>query len=82
MDLYGSLKPFSRQILSPRLPQIRSFAGKKFAADVSEDGFEACVGDLCSWRVRWPAVREKGENDRVFMLYSGSTVFSVWKKVP
>jgi hypothetical protein len=29
--------------------------GKKFQADVNEEGFEV-VGDLCSWRVRWPAV--------------------------
>jgi hypothetical protein len=39
-------------------------AGKRFKADVAEDGFEV-TGDECSWRVRWPGVRLKGENERL-----------------
>jgi hypothetical protein len=54
-------------------------AGKKFKADVSEDGFEV-IEDSCSWRVRWSAVRLKGENERVFMLYSQGTIFMFGKK--
>ena len=54
-------------------------AGKRFKADVGEDGFEV-TGDVCSWRVRWPGVRVKGENERVFMLYSHGTMFMFGKK--
>jgi hypothetical protein len=54
-------------------------AGKRFKADVNEDGFEV-TGDLCSWRIRWPGVRLKCENKRVFMLYSAGTIFMFGKK--
>jgi hypothetical protein len=53
-------------------------AGKRFTADANEDGFEV-MGDLYSWRVRWPGVRLKGENERVFMLYSQGTIFMFGK---
>jgi hypothetical protein len=53
--------------------------GKKFKANVTEDGFEV-TGELCSWLVRWPAVRFKGENEQVFMLYSHGTIFMFGKK--
>jgi hypothetical protein len=54
-------------------------AGKRFVAIVSEDGFEV-TGDQCGWRVRWPGVRVKGENEEVFTLYSHSTLFIFGKK--
>jgi hypothetical protein len=54
-------------------------AGKKFTAYVHEDGFEV-VGKLCRWHVQWAGVRLKGENERVFMLYSGGTVFMFGKR--
>jgi len=54
-------------------------AGKRFKADVGEDGFEV-TGDVCSWRVRWSGVRVKGENEQVFMLYSHGTMFMFGKK--
>jgi hypothetical protein len=54
-------------------------ARKSFRADVGEDGFEV-TGDQCSWRVRWPGVRVKGENEQVFMLYSHGTLFIFGKK--
>jgi hypothetical protein len=54
-------------------------AGERFTADTNEDGFEV-TGDLYSWRVRWPGVRMKGENERVFMLYSQGTIFMFGKK--
>src|SRR5579859_4633110 len=43
--------------------------GKKFLADVNEEGFEV-TGDLCSWRVRWPGVLLKGEGKQVFIIQS------------
>jgi hypothetical protein len=54
-------------------------AGKKFKADVNEDGFEV-TGDVCSWRIRWPGVQLKGEDERVIMLSSGGTIFMFGKK--
>ncbi|HXQ26667.1 MAG TPA: YcxB family protein [Candidatus Acidoferrales bacterium] len=55
------------------------FAGKGFEADVDENGFEV-KGDFCDWRVRWPGVRLKGEDDRVFIFTSGGTIFTFGKK--
>jgi len=54
-------------------------AGKRFKADVNEDGFEV-TGDSCSWRIRWQGVRFKDENEQVFMLYSHGTIFMFGKK--
>jgi len=54
-------------------------AGKRFTVDANEDGFEV-TGDLYSWRVRWPGVRLKAENEQVFMLCSQGTIFMFGKK--
>jgi hypothetical protein len=54
-------------------------AGKRFIADVNEDGFEV-KGESCTWRVQWAGVRRKGEDSQVFMLYSQGTVFMFGKK--
>ena len=54
-------------------------AGKKFTADVNAQGFEV-IGELCSWKVQWPGVRFKGENDKVIILCSAGTVFMFGKK--
>ena len=54
-------------------------AGKRFNADVNEDGFEV-TGDVCSWRVRWSGVRVKSESERFFLLYSAGTIFIFGKK--
>jgi len=53
--------------------------GKRFSADVTEEGFEV-TGDLRSWRVQWPGVRLKGENERVFVFCSYGTIFMFGKK--
>ena len=54
-------------------------AGKRFNAEITEEGFEV-TGDLYSWRVRWPGIRVKGENETVFMLCSNQTLFMFGKK--
>ena len=59
--------------------QTADLAGKKFSADLNSEGFEV-VGELCSWRVQWPGVRLKGENDKVIILCSAGTVFMFGKK--
>jgi len=53
--------------------------GKKFKADVNEIGFDV-TGDECAWRVKWAAVREKGENERLFLFYSHGTLFVFGKE--
>ena len=57
----------------------QELAGKKFKADLSENGFEV-TGELCSWRVQWPCVKLKGENERVFILYSLGSIFVFGKQ--
>ena len=54
-------------------------AGKKFRADVNDQGFEI-TGDFCSWRVQWPGVSVKAESGRAFMLCSQGTIFMFGKK--
>ena len=77
--IYAGVATFFPTMHFRRAYRRVELAGKRFKADVTEDGFEV-AGDLCSWRVRWPSVRLKGENERVFMLYSESTIFIFGKK--
>lgn len=54
-------------------------AGKKYQAELDEGGFSV-TGDACNWRVGWPEVRFKGEDNLVFMLTGKGTVFIFGKK--
>jgi len=55
------------------------FVGKSFQADADENGFHI-TGEFFEWRVKWPAVRLKGEDERVFMFVAGGTVYIFGKK--
>ena len=55
------------------------FAGKSFKADVDDDGFQI-AGEFCEWRVKWPAVRVKGEDELVFIFFAGGTIYIFGKK--
>src|SRR5579863_977601 len=57
----------------------QELAGKKFKADLNENGFEV-TGELGSWRGQWPSVKVEGENERVFILYSQGSVFVFGKQ--
>jgi hypothetical protein len=59
--------------------QKSDLAGKTYKADVNEDGFEV-TGDMYAWRVRWPGVRLKGENERVIIFCAANTIFIFGKK--
>jgi hypothetical protein len=67
--IYSGIVTFFPDRIFRRAYRKSDLAGKKFNANVHEDGLEV-VGELCSWRVQWPGIRLKGENERVFMLYS------------
>ena len=54
-------------------------AGKSYHAELDENGF-AVSGDACNWRVPWPEVHLKGEDNRVFMFTGKSTVFIFGKR--
>jgi energy-coupling factor transporter transmembrane protein EcfT len=53
--------------------------GKNYHAELDENGFSVS-GDACSWRVLWPEVRIKGEDNLVFMFTGKGTVFIFGKK--
>ena len=53
--------------------------GKKYQAELDEGGFSV-IGDACNWRVPWPEVLAKGEDDLVFMFTGKGTVFIFGKK--
>ncbi|HWZ55790.1 MAG TPA: YcxB family protein [Verrucomicrobiae bacterium] len=54
-------------------------AGELYRADVNEDGFEV-VGKFRSWRVQWPGVLLKGENQDMFVFFASNTIFIFGKK--
>lgn len=54
-------------------------AGKNYHAELDEDGFSV-IGDACHWRIRWPEVRLKGEDNLVFMFTGKGTIFIFGKK--
>jgi hypothetical protein len=66
-------------LTSERSYRFSGVAGHRYRADVNEEGFRV-EGALRSWEVRWPAVRLKGEDDRIFLLRSGHTLFVFGKK--
>ena len=71
-------------ILFPKFHFRRSYAkstviGKRFRAEVNEEGFEV-TGEDCTWRVPWSGVSAKAEDQRVFMFYAAGTIFMFGKK--
>jgi hypothetical protein len=46
---------------------------------MGEDYFEV-VGEFCTWRIKWPGVSLKGENNDVFVFYAENYVFIFGKK--
>ncbi len=54
-------------------------AGKRFRADVGEDGIEV-ADDVCSRKVRWLGVKLNGENEHIFVFYAPDTIFMFGKK--
>jgi hypothetical protein len=77
--LYRGIRDLFKSRYFRRAYLTAGMDGKKFKADLNEDGFEV-TGDLCRWRIRWPGVQLKGENERVFMLYAANTIFMFGKK--
>ena len=53
--------------------------GKKYHASVNQEGFQV-VGENSSWNYRWANVSVKGEDDRVFVLFAGATLFIFAKR--
>jgi hypothetical protein len=77
--IYGGFRMlFPTRYFSLAYPAA-DLAGKRFKADVTADGLDV-TGDLRSWHVRWPGMRLKGENERVFMFYSSGTMFIFGKE--
>jgi hypothetical protein len=77
--IYSGVASFFPARFFRRAYSKSGFAGKRFTTEANEDGFEV-TGALHSWRVRWPGVRFKAEDEKVFMLYSQGTIFMFGKK--
>ncbi len=77
--IYGALASLFVARHFRRAYKKSELAGRKFQADVDADAIEV-RDDLFSWRVRWPGVRLKAENDQMFMLYAAGTIFMFGKK--
>ena len=52
---------------------------EQYHARLSSDGFQV-VGRTCTWENKWTDVSPKGEDDRVFMLFSRGTLFIFAKR--
>jgi hypothetical protein len=55
-------------------------AGRKFKADINEEGF-AVTGEYEAWRIQWPGVRIKGENEHLFVFYPGGGTLFIFGKM-
>lgn len=53
--------------------------GKRYRATLTEDGF-LVTGENRTWNNRWTEVSPKGEDSRVFMLFSQGTLFIFAKR--
>lgn len=53
--------------------------GKKYRASVNQDGFQV-IAENSSWNYRWANVLLKGEDNRVFVLFAGATLFIFAKR--
>jgi hypothetical protein len=54
-------------------------AGKSYKADLDENRLRI-VGEFCEWTVKWPGVKIKGEDERVFFFYAANSIFIFGKK--
>lgn len=81
MVLYAGLANLFPKWHIARAYRSTQFGGKQFHAEVTEHGIEVNA-ESYGWRVKWQDVQVKGENDRVFMLYSRGThtIFIFGKK--
>jgi hypothetical protein len=77
--IYAGIASFFPAVHFRRAYPKLEMAGRRFKADMCEEGLEV-TDDVCTWRVRWPGVRFKGENERIFMLYAANTIFMFGKK--
>jgi hypothetical protein len=77
--IYGGMRSLFPARYFSRAYRRSELAGKVYKADVDENGFEI-RGDFCEWRVSWPGVGRKGENDKVFIFTSEGTIFIFGKK--
>lgn len=57
----------------------QDLVGKRFAADLNDLSLTV-KGEFCTWEIRWPAIKAKGENDQAFMLFSSGTIFIFGKR--
>ena len=77
--IYAGIRSFFPRPYFRRFYCDAGLDGKKFHADVSEEGFKV-IGEFCDWFIRWAGVTLKGEDKHVFMLYSEGTIFMFGKK--
>jgi hypothetical protein len=77
--IYAGVRHFSPAAYFRLAYRGTGLAGKLYKADANEEGFNVTT-DWCSWSVRWPSIRFRGEDSLVFMLYSEGTIFIFGKK--
>jgi hypothetical protein len=71
------------QILTPFLLRRRypksGVVGKRYSATVDDGGLNVS-GDDRAWQFKWSAIEAKGEDQRVFMFYAPTVVFTFGKR--
>lgn len=75
----GGLRNFFPQSYLGRHYAVADLAGRKFTAEIDEHALQIETANW-GWRVPWDGVRQKAENDRVFMIYSFGTMFILGKR--
>ena len=62
-----------------RYYQVQQLENEPYKAVVTQDGINV-EGSLQGWKVKWPALTLRGENDKLFLLYCYPTVFIFGKR--
>jgi len=76
---YAGMASFFHRAYYGRAYRRSGLAGQRYKVDLNEEGFEVS-GEMLAWRVKWPGVKFKGEDELAFVLVSAGTVFIFGKK--
>ncbi len=55
------------------------FAGRVFCAQLDGEGFEV-TSDTATWKMKWAAVRLRGESEDAFVIFAEGIIFMFSKK--
>ena len=77
--VYGGIRILFPRRYYRRVYRSSELSDKSYKAELDESGFRV-AGDFCEWTVKWPGLKLKGEDERVFIFCAANTIFIFGKK--